>query len=468
MRAATLSVAVQARRASRGFTLVELTVSLVAGLVVALAVATLSHEATASFNEEIRVSGAEAALRGAADRLRSDLQRASFMSTPNIQADTRIGKGIGQPNVPAAAPVGVRQMQGIYLSADPTGTAAAANGLDINGYAQNAMYPATIDITGNMTSADQFAIQNYTSPPSVPGAPANCCQFNLVDTSDAVYRLLNANDAGAVDPNADKEMRALFQPVSAGNAASQFMVRFVDTSHQAQYLLTCPATAQVAGIAGGTPYVLTAACPVAGITTPVHGANSTLNPVETVEWEIVPSTSTKMPAQESAALDNAPLTGTTDPKKYNLIRSFVDSATEVVIDETTEVIAEYAVDMDFAFSVDTGDSTGNRPTIIAYDFGDANNSLVGGRVTVGVAGPATPDPQRIRSVRFRLATRAAQPDRTANIPPVGAGGGSGTFAYRYCMPLAGNTCTGNSLVQWARVRTIVSEVALPNQEQTFF
>jgi hypothetical protein len=29
-------------------------------------------------------------------------------------------------------------------------------------------------------------------------------------------------------------------------------------------------------------------------------------------------------------------------------------------------------------------------------------------------------------------------------------------------------CSGNSLVQWARVRTIVSEVALTNQQQSFF
>jgi hypothetical protein len=449
-------------------------VSLVAGLVVAMAVAVLSHEATASFNEEIRVSGAEAALRGAADRLRSDLQRASFMSTPNIQADTKIGKGVGQPNVAGGSPIGLQQLQGIYLLADVGGSGTtASNGLAINKYAQNAMYPSTIDITGNMTTVDQFAVQSFISPPTTTdqAAPATCCQINLVNTSDSVYRALNANDAGTPDPNADEELRAIFQPVSVGNTGNQFMVRYVDTSHQSQYLLTCPGAPKGAagGLTSGAPYVLTATCPVAGITTPVRGSNSVVNPVQTVQWEIVASTLTaKMPAQQDLALDRGSLDGGTDGNKYNLIRSFVDSATQTVIPETTEVIAEYAVDMDFAFSVDTGDTTGTAPSIIAYDFGDANNATVAGRVTVGTAGPATPDPQRIRSVRFRLATRAALPDRTGNIPPVGAGGGAGTFAYRYCMPPSGNTCSGNALMQWARVRTIVSEVALPNQEQVFF
>jgi hypothetical protein len=29
-------------------------------------------------------------------------------------------------------------------------------------------------------------------------------------------------------------------------------------------------------------------------------------------------------------------------------------------------------------------------------------------------------------------------------------------------------CTGTSLLQWARVRTLVGEVALTNQQQAFF
>jgi hypothetical protein len=323
-----------------------------------------------------------------------------------------------------------------------------------------------------MTSVEQFSVdRGCVQPPTVPGLPATCGQISFMAQSGPVYRMLNANDAGAADPNADQELRAIFQPVSATNSINQFLVRFVDPSHQSQYLLTCPGAAKVAGIQGGVPYVAVAGCPVNGPTVQA-GANCDgclVNPVHTVRWEIVGPTGagTTVPAQEVNALDNQSMTAGRDPNKYDLVRSFLDSATGAVIPETTEIISEFAVDMDFAFSVDTGDSTGTNPTIVPYDFGDTHNQLVADYIRPGVSGPANPDPQRIRSVRFRLATRAAQPDRTATIPTTGTGGaGAGTFAYRYCVNA--NGCAGNALTQWARVRTIVSEVSVPNQQQVFF
>jgi hypothetical protein len=313
----------------------------------------------------------------------------------------------------------------------------------------------------------------------VGGLPANCCLIKLAVQSDSVFRVLNAA-AGTPDPNADVEMRALFQPVAMTNTANQFLVRLVEpnATHSAQYLLTCPGTTRVAGVdqpntAAAVPFVVTATCPVQATSNDAVGSHCTrclVNPVQTVRWEIVGSTSTgtQVPAQDVNALDNQSLAASRDPKKYDLVRSFLDSATAQVIPETTEVIAEYAVDMDFALSVDTtADATGQTTQMISYDFGDVNNQAVSDYAKPGVAGPANPDPQRIRSVRFRLATRAAQADRTATIPTTtGPGAGAGTFLYRYCLNPAG--CSGNALTQWARVRTVVSEVALSNQSQLFF
>ena len=80
-----------ARRAhTRGFTLVELSIAMAAGLIVALSVVALSREASNTFHEETRIASAEMQLRTAIDRLRADLQRAAFMSTGNIYIDTNI------------------------------------------------------------------------------------------------------------------------------------------------------------------------------------------------------------------------------------------------------------------------------------------------------------------------------------------------------------------------------------------
>lgn len=62
-----------------------------------------------------------------------------------------------------------------------------------------------------------------------------------------------------------------------------------------------------------------------------------------------------------------------------------------------------------------------------------------------------PGPQRIRSVRYRIATRTALPDRTAPLPVT-------PFA-----PYLARYCTTATCNKAARVRTIMSEVALTNQ-----
>ncbi len=457
--------------------MVELTVSLVAGLIVALAIAGLSKEATRTFNEEVRVSAAEAALRTAVDRLRSDLQRAAFMSTPNIQMDPMIATPLGQPNVNTALGyVGLPLLAGIhYQSATAAGT-TALNGLALNAV-NAAVAPAIMDIAGNMTSAEQFQMQDWQG-----GVGAGCSLINLTTTSPAIFHMLNANDAGAVDVSADAEMSNIFVPV----AGSQFFVRIYDETGHSQFLPTCKTPGGAGKIAGmyvpstttpapfiyvqGTPLRTTDTGTQAGI-----GGNGTgkvyVNPVQIVRWEIIASNNggagDKEPGQDLAGLGGLPIeAGVTDPNKYDLVRSYIDAVTGLVIPASTEVIAEYAVDLDFSFSVDTGDTTGTNPTITTYDFGDANNQKVAAQVKINTPGPTVPDPQRIRSVRARLVTRTALADRSLSID-AGA-----PFLYRYCLNSAGCPQTAAAAAattpQWARTRTVVTEVALPNQMQAFY
>jgi type II secretory pathway pseudopilin PulG len=456
------------RRLAAGFTLVELTVSLVAGLIVALAIAGLSREATRTFNEEVRISAAEAGLRSAVDRLRADLERASFMSTSNIQSDPKICAPLGQPNVPLGAPAGLSQLAGIRLY---TGT-ATANGLTLS--AINNVAPAAIDIAGNMTSSEQFEVQTIRAKDPA----GNCARIVLSGLSPAVLRMLNANSAGAIDTNADTEMRNIFQPVAAGSTTNQFLVRLVDGTGYSQFLLTCPGQAVVAGLfnppgsATLEPYVLVAQYPITTKDTQGHNGvdgNCTkclVNPVQIVRWEIVGN---RQPAQDVAALNGTPASATTaDTNKYDLMRSFVDAKTDAVIPETSEIVAEYAVDLDFAFSVETGDVTGTNPTVTTYAFGDPNNQKVANDISAvaPTAGPIPPDPQRIRSVRVRLVTRSALADRSV---PIAA---NAPFLYRYCLTAGGcpNTpaAAAGTQPQWARARTVVTEVSLPNQTLAFF
>src|SRR6185369_7203947 len=85
--AMTKAIALRTRVNERGFTLLELLVAMVAGLIVVLGAFLLSRGSTRLFADENRVGTAQLNLRLGLDRLRSDIARAGYMTTPNVRLD---------------------------------------------------------------------------------------------------------------------------------------------------------------------------------------------------------------------------------------------------------------------------------------------------------------------------------------------------------------------------------------------
>jgi len=445
------------RRSARGFTLVELTVALLAGLIVAIGVIGLSREATRTFHEEMRSSAAEATLRTAVDRLRTDLQRAAFMSTGNLSGDPFIAKAPGQnnwDNLPNGMN-GLRKLASIRLI---EGGSVVNGGLTLSGVQNPALAPDAIEIGGNMTSAEQFWVDHI-----VPGSSVCGGQRLVLTVTGAIYRLTST---GNTQPA--QELDAIFQPA----AGRQFMVRVVDVTGRQQFVMTC--AAQAAGFVGPSPYVdIDPSTPVlTPQQTQTQGGLSALsggfvNPVQLVRWEIDSATieSQNLP-QYATALDNQSLAyGTVDPNKYDLVRMYMDAADKPVW-ETAEVVAEYAVDLDFAFSVDQGTSL--QPKIVSFPFDDANDALWAPDVSQQVAAPYVPGPQRIREVRVRVATRTQLPDRTANVPVPLFGGTPSQYLFRYCVDTNPSCTTNDGTPRWSRVHSVTAEVSLPNQARFFW
>jgi hypothetical protein len=264
----------------------------------------------------------------------------------------------------------------------------------------------------------------------------------------------------------------MFQPTPATDT-SQFIVRLVDNTGRSQYLLTC-AEASAAGFlnpaAGATPpsgpYLDIDTKTTAIVTSRMtqnnggitgFGIGSLVNPVQIVQWELTSAVATTdpEPAQDQSILAGQPLTPTTpDPNKYDLMRTYVN-AQGALIPSTSEIVAEYAVDLDFAFSVDTS-VLSLTPNVITYGFEDAADNDPWAK-DVNLAGvTAVQGPQRIRAVRARVVTRTAQPDRSVNIGLTNYG--TQAFMYRYQI----------DATDWARARTIVTQVSLPNQTRNFY
>ena len=452
----------RARRRGRGqdgFTLIELTVSLLAGLIVAIGVMGLSRDATHTFHEEMRSSVAEANLRTAVDRLRADLARAGYMSTGNVITDPRIARAPGVVNPINPGLAGLARLTSIMLDQGGVLTGTPTPLSPVNGVS-----PDVMEIAGNMTTTDQYEVALIQ-----PGGAGGCQTIFLNATSPSMFRILGLGAAGA------QELNNIFQPTPDGTGS--FIVRLVDKTGFAQFLATCPGVAPTGIGAGGAPFILVnALTPVqlAAATGTVGGLNgygsgAQVNPVQIVRWEILPATSE--PAQyQNSPLAGQPLTPTVaDPTKYDLVRSYVDAVTGKSIPSTVEVVAEYAVDLSFAFSVDQGLSN-QQPNIVTFPFGLAagtGSSLWAQNTAIvpPVLGQQL-GPEKIRSVRVRLATRASEPDRTLTVAVPNSTGG---FMYRYCVQLDGCPPPNNAGVQeFARARTVTTEVSLPNQSRFYY
>jgi prepilin-type N-terminal cleavage/methylation domain-containing protein len=458
-----------------GFTLIELMVSMAAGLVVALAVVNLSREATTTFHEETRIAATEMQLRTAVDRLRADLARAAFMSTGNIFIDptinlndvnNRLGNyttnvNQGRYSSPtayqsASGDMSLYDLAGIRLFEGGGGVYTPLTLSTVNFGTTTALNPDTIEIGGDLTGVELLAIgtapNGATSPITSGTSVCGGAQtINLdVTNTPALWRLVGMSPT-ANPANYGAALQAAFQPV----AGASFIVRIVDdNTRQVQYAATC-ASQTVFWASGGQPHIdLDTNSNVVGLTG--QGIQATVNPVQIVRWQIQQST-----------LNADAGTGA----KYDLVRQFLDAYGAPA--GTGEVIA---VDLKFAFTFDTVAATSNytanyaaakTPTLRVNSFEKTDNTIdnatVAGDVANSIASqtvPTGPYPQRIRSVRVRLATRAAIFDRT---DALSAGA---PYLYRYCVNPVG--CAGTPPQEYARTRTLISEVATPNQASLFF
>jgi prepilin-type N-terminal cleavage/methylation domain-containing protein len=204
------------RSLSRGFTLIELMVSLIAGLFVAMAVVGLSAQATNTFHEEARTANSEMTLRTAVERLRADLQRAAYMSSGNYQKDPMIALAPGTVR-PLAGPYNsIYKLAGAHLYYQGSNAATPLS-------ASNNLAPDSIDLSGNYTTTDDYVVRYMEA-----GGACGGTRLWLATDSPAMWRILSQT-------NPDSSLEAAFQPV----AGSAFMARVTDDTGHYQYIPAC-------------------------------------------------------------------------------------------------------------------------------------------------------------------------------------------------------------------------------------
>jgi type II secretory pathway pseudopilin PulG len=423
------------RAGERGFTLLELLVAAVAGLFVVMAAFLLSRGATRLLTSESRLGSAQQNLRMGIDRLRGDLERASFMTTAN---------GAKDPDLCPAPSANIAYYQGITYQ--PGGSATTAPQSVANG-----LNPDAIVLMGNFTSSDLYAVADiestggafkiYLQWGSGLAAPA----AGAASAPPAARRLVNVGTSGA-PINA---VTSVFNDFPRGR-----LVRLTNVKGSSQLLLM-----QVSGVSIGTNgqpiiTVTNSPAPLASWDPAVpnkrcgydlNGNSTTLNPVQIVRYQVKSLAGSGSPFAWAYPNDIP-----ADAFKYDLVRTELDPSDGSEIASTAEIVAEYAIDLKFAFSVDQSvpSTTGLwvNPELTPFPF--AENGVTAITLADNVRTNTAATPQRIRSIRYRLSTRSRDPDRSVGIDPGGPG------LARYSLGV-------NS---FARVRTTLGEAIIRNQQ----
>jgi len=414
--------------ARRGFTIIEVIVALSAGVLVSMAAFMLSKNATAFFQREARVSSAQLALTLAMNRLTNDIQRASFLSSPNAFVDPSVCR----QGVSASWPPGLAALTGITITA---GTQTSQGAAQIPPMSP----PDQIIIGGSMDSSEVYQVQSI-----IPGAGGAPLLVMRGPTSDpATYRA-----AASLGPNdtLTSKLASVFYP-STYPTASTTSGRFAhiyqpDTgSHWFGIIDTYVINAGTGELDvqllpnPALPLKPAATC---GLGLGDTGGGWLFSVVSRVQYDIR--------SLVGGSSQYAPLVGqgvaavTGDAGRTELVRTEL-TAQNVLNTSTMELVAEYAVDLRFGITVAsqvTGDNY--NPTVTTHGFGDA-----------AVYTTTANTPQRVRGVQVRLSTRTRAPDRETDLP-VGLDGRRLRFLVDPSLQPA-----------YARVRTNYAHVALPNQ-----
>ncbi len=404
---------VSGRRAAAGFTLVELMVAMVGGMFVSIAVFALAKHASGFSLKEARLADATMQSIVGFERLKAEISRAGFLSTPNIRNNR---SGLCGAPLAIGFPVGLRDLSSVIIDNVPVPQLSSE--MTLNGIA-----PKRVTIAGSLASSDQFRALNI--------AQGNPVQVFLDPNSQG---MVNIGYPPANDP------ATLSRVFGTGRA-----LRIVDDQGRVQF-------ASIAGVTGGpNPTITLGASPA-----PIFRSGSTLlcgisgvgddfvNVVNIARYDIQNLNNSTLFPGFRHMFRGGP---TYEATRRELTRQEVDVSGNLIAG-TTELIAEYAVDLGFSLLV--------APSTTSALVRASSDGDIASYAGPPAARGAQRGPQQIRAIHAWLSVRSQEADRTTNLSLTTTAPGPNRLRISVHP-------TSAALPPFARLRTVQATIPLNNQ-----
>jgi hypothetical protein len=409
------SHALHRKRRSAGFTLVELMVALTGGLFISLAVFALARDSGRFYQREARMANATVSGLVGFERLRADLGRAGFLSSPNVVRDPRLC-GVPDGTWPAA----LQNLASIQLSTPAVKYAALT---------ANGRTPPAITLAGSYSSSDVFGAKIVRA--------GNDTIFELA-TKEGAGPLRRLGNTAMPDTATMTSVFPSLRVLHIVQNGKHYYGQIVSAAGGVQPTVTINSLPQVQFRSGSAIGCGLSDAVGSGASAPA------INVVNFIRYEVrPPQTPTAIAGYQNVFANSADGPGETGRTELTRVELGINGQ---VLDGTEEIVAEYAVDLNVQVTAVTSITGCCDPNLALLSPGDPLFPTFTGPVfnTLNT-------PELIRSVRVRLGVRSREADRTATLA---SPANQGLFRF--------NIGSG-APETFARVRTFQADVALHNQ-----
>ncbi|MFO0694415.1 MAG: prepilin-type N-terminal cleavage/methylation domain-containing protein [Polyangiales bacterium] len=408
-------------RRREGFTLIELMVALVAGIIAVGSVYALSAGSSRHFQDQQRIATTQTSVRMAMEQVRADIERAGFYAPADSNAEPSCMR-------PAFR---IRAVE-MTDSSDPTNTDETV----IDPSRLNGSESDRLVLVGNFSTSGAYLVSN------VLGAGGS---LSLQSSWQAFRRDFGVpgTTSGPWAYSASQFEAAFNPPNNSGGI--QRVLRLTTMQGQNFY----PHITSAVGNMGtpGNPAVinLSPSLPIGGTCMVGLGDGATVAPLTRVEYRVMSPAAAGLtalvgstPTATLQAIEGSPAV---------LVRRELTFDNSTPIAGTTRVVLEYVADFDVSFVIDTNARTTTAPNLVRVSGRNAQSA-------------AANTPWAIRSVIVSVSGRTPVGDPKF---PVTGGAGTTDMNGVHVPPTRFAPGTGASAVSLgSRVRTMSTEIRLPN------